>query len=374
MIHKHHILISLLILPFVSVVKCQSNYRTEYSYTNSRGEYMYYSYTDSSIAANRVLTAKECYMYFTKNGKKQSKPSCSFRKYDSLGHVVQSYALKKNGEMRYLNETEYNDQGKVVLRKYGVKPSKTNITRYVYNDSGRLLEYTYSKGSKVLSKKKYVYLNGTQLQTVYSFKKDTTAYNEIRKSYYESDTGRLLRTESYTKKGKLKYVWDYTCNIQGEMNKGEKKTQTRICKSDITLPNGHRQKIYEEATYEGLRRYIYEMDSQNRTILYLSYGGKAGDKLWQKTEYTYEGWGQRTFTQVFDSDKGHLLRTYDYTYDDKGRTLKSISKYYKRKQKLRWSWQTEYTYDARLLIKSTSMNLEQPQNVSITTFDYIFRP
>lgn len=341
---------------------------TQYGYSS----YYYYPKQDTLLANSGVNEYTLCYQSLKKGGMEQGKARCTHRLLDAEGRITEEWASGKDGKVKNRVGYSYNSLGFVTEAIYTKKPGRQDIIRYSFNDSGRLTGFVVLHNGKVDEMKKVEYQNGTRFIQSFTYGKDTTKPRYHMKSFYMDDTGKLVRTELWTGKGKLRHSWDYTCDLQGELVKAEQKKASRICKSNIVLANGHRQMIYEEKDIHELRRYIYEYDSSNRIVLMITYGGKTGETLKGRTELNYSDQGSEE-TSTYWKENGQISAKYVYRRNLLRQNVYSLSNYYNNKGKLTASWQTEYTYNGALLTRSNGTSLLKPGSGSITSYSYSYK-
>jgi hypothetical protein len=341
------------------------------SYSNYRDESYIYYYAprkDTTMAALGVVFVKECNNYYV-NGKSRSRERCTSLSYDTLGQKVKEARYK--GEREVWSATyEYYEPGLLKSTVYRNNGTFVGSRHYRFDSVQRIIEiFSINKKGKVDYMNRYVY-EGKNLTEKYFYTKDTVRYKYYTQNWYEGDSGAMLRAVRKDAKGKVLYVWDYGCNTHGEIKKAELKKESRICTSDTRLPNGHRLQQFDEITKEGALRYISETDSADRMVQWTKYSGKAGDKLAQQITYSYSDQGRETLTQVYDIKTGKLLAQYEYRYNNDNQILSSLSKRYNKKQKLTSSWETQNTYDGRLLSRTAGTSLLKPGRESITVYSY----
>ena len=368
---KKWMLLTWCLLPLLVVAQTQNMK----GYGNSSSSYFlsrfYYTWADSLMAKNGVVKTTQCRYVLKRSGKKTTQSQCRVVNYDSMGRVIAEWNEEKT-ERKIYKPTyyAYDKGGRLTRIQMHQKHNRIIEVNYVYNDSGKLVFYSEAKNSKVYRLTKNHYDGSTKLLSSYSYIKDTVNYTSFSKSFYEGDTGRLLRTESYDRNGKRIYSWDYTCNLYGDLSKSEKKKETRICTNDTKLPNGHRQMVYEYKTGDELRREILEYDSLNRLIKRINYAGKTGEKLLSLNDISYNSQGREVVYSFFDKKSGKLTNSYTYKYNQQGQIQYSLSNYFNKRQKLTGSWEMEYSYNGSLLARVKGMSLLRPGNESITEYSY----
>ncbi len=298
-----------------------------------------YLYKDTAIAAKNIYSVrKETYDYNSKSfTKKRSFITTSV--YDSNGYEVKIIHESKSGNEKIVESYTPDSKGRVL----NYELVKNNKLQYrvtnTYDDSGNRISYSFFKGEKMkLQSYSFYEYKNNKLQKLHVYGSNTAKEEYLHNYAYLNDTGQLLVEEVIDRKGKLVYRRDYDCNHYGALTKKEAKKETRICRSQVKLPNGHTQKVYEQNMGTETFRYINELDSLNRTVKMIQYRGKYGDKLYYTT-------------------------TTDYGAD----TTITASEHYNLKTN---SWTTTYTYQDNLLKSSRKFSSRRPKIESVTEFEY----
>lgn len=341
---------------------------TVYGYSS----YFYYPPADTILAASGVTEFTRCHQQISRRGKMSRRSECTHTLIDRNGRVVEEWSGREGKRVRSRINYSYNDRGLLTEMLYSRKGSKETSLKYFYNDSGRKTGFVLSENGRVSEMKRSFYDGGTRFLYSYTYGKDTFRPRYHMISSYLNDTGKLVKTELYTGKGKLKYQWDYNCEPRGTLSAAGQKKESRICRTQTLLPNGHRQFVYEEQAGDELQRYIYEYDSVNRLVQMVTYRGQSGARLSSKREISYNDQGQEE-VNTYWSEKGFPERRYTYRRNQLGQKIYGLSEYYGKKGKLTASWQTEYIYNGALLARSEGTSLKKPGSTSITTWTYSFR-
>lgn len=334
--------------------------------------YWYWLTADTVLANKHVKAVTECHTYNKRNGRKQSKPTCTFKELDTAGHVIYTYQRKSSRKITNTMRVTYDENARATRLEFGTHRRKSDAMAYTYNDSGLLTRYVRSHGNQIKSMRVNEYRDQKYVDKSYTYFDDTTQYKYLTQSWYENDTGRLIRRELLTAKGKRKYLWDYSCNIQGDISKAEKKAEARVCRSEVTLPNGHTQYVYEELTKDGLMRYIYEYDSLKRQVYYAYYSGSNGENPTTSSRTVFSDTGLIRSTVSFYAKSAKRQAEYIYHQNEKGQNTYMLAKYYTRKEKPKQTVAMAYTYQNDLLVLTRWTNLKKPGNTSVTSYQYSF--
>lgn len=332
----------------------------------------YYHQLDTVLARNEVNFVSERSYYLKKGSTQKKKLLQSNSRYDSKGRLIEEWSVSKKGKTNNLAHYTYDQDNRVIKAEFGTHPRKKSVYLYTYNQSGKILEYKYIYKNRLLELKRYNYADDSKLKSSYFYKKDTSTARYTFFSWYENDTGRLIRSEERNKKGKLIYRWDYTCDPKGEIVKQEPKKESMVCRTHTKLPNGNTQYVYENRDANGFTRIISEFDSLNRNVSYTDYRGKFGNQLRQISEYTYSESGVERLTRVYHLKKSILDYSYITRKNALGQTVYTLTRHYEKKERLKWSWETNYIYTGNLLTLTTSANLRNRDNEKITEFEYGF--
>lgn len=244
------------------------------------------------------------YNYFNKKGVLTS--SYYYHLIDSFKYDKAFSVYKKD---TFLTLNKFDDKGLLLeVSYYNKKHELTSIGKYSYNEKGKIINNTWlnKKGKETI---KYEY------------------------KYFENGSREESR---YYRNGKLKKVYNYTCEPTGVVEK--KVTQQNICKKRTYNADSSYIEIYEGHDNKGntSRRIAkFSKDSLEIEDIYFD----KNDKETRKYIYTYENKNIKT---VATFRKGKLKNTVNYGYTPTG--LTNSYQMYNAKGKLKFNRVYEYQY------------------------------
>lgn len=329
-----------------------------------------HAYKDTSIAAKNIYSMREeTYDYNSKSfTKKRSYITTSV--FDTNGYEVKTIHENKTGKEKIIEAYTLDNKGRVlnydVIKNNKLKYRVTNT----YDDSGNRISYSFFIGEKLkLQTYNFYEYKNNKLQKLHVYGSNSAKEEYLHNYAYLNDTGQLLVEEVLDGKGKLVYRRDYDCNHYGTLTKKEAKKETRICRSQVKLPNGHTQTVYEQNMGTETYRYIYELDSLNRNVKMIHYRGKYGDKLYYTTATEFGADTTVTTSEHYNLKTGTLEYSYISILNHAGKYISTTSNTF-NKGKLTNSWITSYTYQDNLLKSSRSYSTRRPKIESVTEFEY----
>jgi len=244
------------------------------------------------------------YNYFNKKGILTS--SYYYHLIDSFKYDKAFSVYKKD---TFLMLNKFDDKGLLVeVSYYNRKHNLTSVGKYSYNEKGKMANNTWfdKKG------------------------KETTKYEY---KYFENGSREESR---YYRNGKLKKVYNYTCEPTGVIEK--KVTQQNVCKKRTYNADSSYFEIYEGRDNKGhaSRRIAkFSKDSMQIEDIYFD----ENDKETRKYVYTYEN---KNYKTIATYRKGKLKNTSNYGYTPTG--LENSYQMYNAKGKLKFNRVYEYQY------------------------------
>lgn len=286
-----------------------------------------------------------------------------------------SYSRGKN----YQTNQTFDREGRISHTSRKVKKGE-NTKEYIYDNGGNISNVTYRsyKGRKssaqfeydgnnnVLSREtinykgnyfaaKYTFNAKGKIVAQLIFEKDKISpLYSLEHTYYENGS---KKTETYKKKGKVVYVWNYDCKPEGELINVKNKDNSTIC-------------IKEEVGTDG-NRVIWKRDFDDKGKLV-------------KTKTTYDRDSvlieRKTFTQsdrilshMTNKKEGGMKTLY---YDKKSRETSSYETFVNEDTQLKkivrkgkWGYTYLYSYDNKL--KSSDIRIYK-QNTYVEEYTYSF--
>lgn len=330
----------------VSTIVAQS----EYPFLREKYYYGIYPYplTKEKIKNNKIKEVEIIWLLRKDHKKKKQ----STRKFDSSGNCIEIDDYEKNGKLssqiKIIRNGEKKIPNKIILNGEG-KELEKHI--YVY-DTLLTEESIYRKG-KFFSKITYKYDSVYLLESVY-YKKDENKFN--KKWVYEYYPNHQKKSSTlYDKNGKIKYVWNYECKEEGELE-GRHSDTTRICKKEEIDKDGNETITYRNFNEKGeIYKEVYVYDRDKRLIGISRYNIK--DSIYYKytyipdkytsieSNYNKKGVERIRREYVYDKDQNTIEESFisknnkhcwKYEYDEKG-LLISTKHYYAKKGELNFS-------------------------------------
>jgi len=320
-------------------------------YFYSQGRWYTNSKLTKKLLAKTGIIAYEHKSYKIKKGVKKDKPDyVSTAKFDDNYNLLENSYGKTQILFQYNKNNCFTD---FKLIKRNKKLKKHEIIEY--NDSCRVLKYEYYKRNDSKLKSKWIteYDNTQKNELVkIVFDKDgSTEKKKFEYDYYED--GKHKQTKFY-KKGKLKHVWNYTCDDEGKEQKKDVKT-TQICHIKEYLEDSSYIVVNRTTDNKGrIRKNVSKYNKNKKLLEYRSYNNK-GKIIWGN-DYRYNCKGKKI--QSISYKRGGLIWNKEEWFYNNDLVVKY--KYYKRKGKLKYSVEYKFNNNKKL-IERLSFNKKQQQ-------------
>lgn len=251
---------------------------------------------------------------------------------------------------------------------YEFYKNKKTSKQYWYKYSGNAekgiiteRKYVYSKKNKTKFESNSIYFvnaNGYQYDSMYLIK-NRNPKDKLTAKYSRNDSGQIIRVSLYNHKGKLVYLYDYSCNKTGTLQLPKNNFQSYCIHKD-TLPNGSKiiENVYE--TEFGIHRNITLIDKNNKAIYSKSFTGKYGDFLSSFDSFSYVGDTQfikRVYHSYWQNVKGTKTKILYSNYSNSAKLLSNDKTIYTelkryKKDKLKLHQYSKNTFDTHNLIAS----------------------
>jgi len=286
----------------------KGQYYFKYSSLNS---YDYYENTGKMFVNNeyKKLGVKEV---VTKRVEPRSNKiiSTGINSVNAFGISYQFINLNKKGELTYSNNYNFIDSVHYDKR-LTVYKTDTNVMINVFNDKKLITEVQYfNKKKEKRSFAKHTYNDNNKIYSITWFNKKGTENYRYEYQYYENGSRKTTREFD---KGKIKKVYNYTCEPMGEVEK--KVNQQNICKKRTYNVDSSCFEIFEGMDNKG---------KSSRKIIKYSKDSTATEQVF------YNSNDKETMKFVYEKSKNNSQKTY-YYYKGK---LKEVSASTKNKNGL----------------------------------------
>jgi hypothetical protein len=296
---------------------------------------------DSALFANNFTQVTKTYVSYSRKGKAKNKKQFSTLIYNSKGYLVSSTDI--SSKTKKTSATTYTYLSDTLLRSYSsVKNGKTVVTTELKRNADQSITDVIEKDSKGKQYARLHYDYDPQLKRISRTnrmdKNDKEVY-AVEYLYYDE---KNLKEAKEFRKGKLKKVWNYTCDPAGTNEKKVK--QLQVCKSTSVDKEGNKieskrvvnekgevdlyistydknekiiaQKVYDDVKHILLREYENKIVNGNVEFRFTSYTKKGKQALTTKsvnsptkrlllTESSYEG--KHLWTTIFSYNAKDLL-------------------------------------------------------------------
>lgn len=297
----------------------------------SRGDLL-----DSSVAANHYSSMTRSLTEFNKKGTKKKRTDTFSFQYDEKGFMTSFIKSNSKNKKTEKHEYTYKDSFLVVYKLYknGKLHKGYEISRNAKHKITDILK-TNSKGEMILKQHNDYDGDLKMLTRVALYNKSNKEKNAVEYSY--SDGENMKQAKEY-RKGKLKKVWNYTCDAKGTDEKKVK--EIKVCKNVNVDENGNRVESNRIVNSKG------EVELRVNTF----------DK------------NERFIKQKIYDDLKHRLKSEFSTTFEKGNE-KTVYKHYNRKEKP--VWQSTFTYSSfHKILSSEFATGKKLKRVFMTTFQY----
>jgi hypothetical protein len=188
---------------------------------------------NKAIAKNNISSMIRTSYAYKKSGARKKKISTGKFTYDKSGFTTSVENITRNKTEKYnyrygdtlLSSYEYYRNGKL-LRSYEILRNKKSFV------TDKILK---NKKGEIESRQHYDYDQFDNLEKTSVFNKKGREIKAIEYAFLDKKT--LKEAKEY-RKGKLKKVWNYTCDPAG--NSEEKVKRTQVCKNVSVDENGNR--------------------------------------------------------------------------------------------------------------------------------------
>lgn len=291
---------------------------------------------DSSVVANHYHSMTRTLTKYNKKGTTKKRKNTFVFTYDDMGFLTSLYETnstnKKSEKYEYLFKDSvimgYNYyKNDKLFKSYEItRNSKKKITDMVKKNS---------KGEVILKQHNEFDPNINMLTRIAYYDKNNKEKKAIEYSYYEGDN--MKQAKEY-RKGKLKRVWNYTCDTKGTDEKKVK--EIKVCKNVNVDENGNRVESNRIVNHKG------EVELRVNTF----------DK------------NEKMIKQKVYDDIKHKLQS-EFSTTTMNGIEETIYKYYDKKERPVWISTATYN-SAHKILSSEFASGKKLKRVFKTTFQY----
>lgn len=291
---------------------------------------------DSSVAANHYSSMTRTMTFFDKKGAKKKRTDTFSFQYDDKGFMTSYVSSNSKNKKMERHEYAYKDSFLVDYKFYknGKLYKGYEITR---NGKHKITDIIKTNSKGIMTSKQHNDFNEnlTLLTRVALYDKNHKEKNAVEYSYQDGDN--MKQAKEY-RKGKLKKVWNYTCDTKGTDEKKVK--EVKVCKNVNVDENGNRVESNRIVNHKG------EVELRVNTF----------DK------------NERMIKQKVYDDLKHKLKSEFSTTLING-IEETIYKYYDKKERPIWVSTATYNSSHKILSSEFSAG-KQLKRVYKTTFQY----
>ena len=291
---------------------------------------------DSSVAANHYHSMTRTLTQFKKKGTSEKRTNTSVITYDDKGFITGIYETNSKNKKSVKYDYVFKDS---VIMGYNYYKNNKLVRHYEIkrNDRKKITDIvkTNSKGEVILKQHNEFDLNINMLTRIAYYDKNNKEKRAVEYTY--NDEKNMKQAREY-RKGKLKRVWNYTCDTKGTDEK--KVIEIKVCKNVNVDENGNRVESNRIVNHKG------EVELRVNTF----------DK------------NERVIKQKVYDDIKHKIRSEFSTTVVKG-IEETIYKYYDKKE--RPTWISTATYNsAHKILSSEFASGKKLKRVFKTTYQY----
>lgn len=307
---------------------------------------------DSAIAANNYHSKTRVFTRFNKKGASRKDQEIAVFKYDDKGFLTvyeETHTKSKKSE-KY--EYFYKDS---LLSSYNHYKNNKLVKRYeiAWYKSNKVSDVIKKNGKNtVVMKQHNDYNENLNLSKTAVYDKNGKEKKAIEYTYYDA---KAMKQAKEYRKGKLKKIWNYTCDPAGV--KEEKVKEMKICKNVNVDENGNRvetnrivnpkgevelrvntfdkndrmikQLVYDDVKHKLKSEWSYAPLNDKWEMLYIAYDKKGRQNYYNKAifnswqrilsnEYVMGRKKKSTFRTSFEYNDKHLMTHFE-SFDSKNR-------------------------------------------------------
>lgn len=318
---------------------------------------------DSSIVANHYHSMTRTLSEYNKKGKPRKRKDIFSFTYDDKGFLSALY--ETNTRNKKSEKYEYIFKDSVIMGYNYYKNNKLFRSYEIKRNDRKKITDMVKKNSKneiILKQHNDFDEKGKMLTRIAYFDKNNKEKKAIEYSYFEDD--KMKQAKEY-RKGKLKRVWNYTCDLKGTEEKKVK--EMKVCKNVSVDENGNRvesnrivnpkgevelrvntfdrnERMIKQMVYDDIKHRLkseWTITSANgiEEISYKYYNKKAKPIMISKSYYNS---ARKLIGYEYSSGK-KLKRIYknSFEYDNKNLLIHSVG----IDKKNRKRWENIHTYN-----------------------------
>ncbi|HWY10556.1 MAG TPA: hypothetical protein VN026_04470 [Bacteroidia bacterium] len=310
---------------------------------------------DSTVAANHYHDMTRTLTKYTKKGTPKKRTDTFAFTYDDKGFLITLF--KSNSKNKKSEKSEYTYKDSLPINYNYYKNNKL-VRRYeiTRNDKKKIIDLVKknSKGEVILKQHNEFDDNINRLTRIVIYDKNNKEKNAIEYSYYD---GKNMKQAKEYKNGKLKKVWNYTCDPVGTNEKKVK--EIKVCKNVNADENGNRvesnrivnpkgevelrvntfdkndkmikQMVYDDIKHKLKSEYTYTIKAETEELERRFYSRKGKEYYYNKVVYSksnkilsrevvHRGNQKNKYKTIFTYNDKDLL-TRSETFDNKNRKI-----------------------------------------------------
>jgi hypothetical protein len=297
---------------------------------------------DSSIAANHYSSMTRTLTRYSKKGKPRKRTSTFTFTYDDKGYLTSLYETNSANKKSEKYEYAYKDSFPSRYSRY--KNGKLAIQYDIMRNSGKRITDLIKKNSKgkvILRQHTDFDPNTNYITRIVIYDKNNQEKKAIEYTWYE---GKTMKQAKEYRKGKLKKVWDYSCDPKGIDEKKVK--EIKVCKNVNVDENGNRVESNRIVNHKGeVELRINTFDKNERFI-----SQKVYDDLKHKLQSEFETITVNGTEEIIHKNYNRKERLVMISKSVYNNSHKLISSEYSIGKKLKRVYKNTFEYDNKNLL------------------------
>lgn len=308
-----------------------------YNQIPSRGDLL-----DSSMAANHYHTRTNTLTQFNKKGSKKKRNDVFVFQFDDKGFVTSRSDSNSKNKKTEKYEYTYKDSFLIGYKIYKngklerdfeiVRNGKHKITDVIKKDG---------KGKVIFKQHNDFDEKIDMLTRIAYYDKNNKETRAVEYSYYEGDN--MKQAKEY-RKGKLKKVWNYTCDPKGTDEKKVK--EMKVCKNVNVDENGNRVESNRIVSPNGdVELRVSTFDKNEKIIKQMVYDDLKHKLKSEWSDKFVNGIGEVVYKYYNKKEKPIVINS--HTYDS---SHKMLNFEYRAGRKLKRIYKNIFEYNDKNLI------------------------
>lgn len=245
--------------------------------------------------------------------------------FDSFGNLSYFCHLNEKNDTVEKGVFSFVDKDKMLqsdyYRKSKLKRSKTSV----YDADKKLISIVIKDGkNRIKSLSKWSYTDKNKISESALYKKDTSAI-KYKWTYEYNEDGSTKKSTLFYGNGKVKKVWSYQCNPEGEKEQVKEK-EIKVCKNTYTDDQFYyttwrstdpKGKVIKSVNkYTSKDHFLIEscVYNESERLIYKSTYDKSGDKL--LTSAAFDKKGKKSYEFAYTYENGNQV-SYSYSRGEK---------------------------------------------------------